>query len=207
MDFLLKPLPYPTHALEPTLGRQAVALHHEKHQAGHLRKLEQLLGGRPEARQSLEWIVRVHDGPVFDHAAQLWSHDFYWRSMHPDGGGAPSGELADVLHDAFGGLDAFRASFLAAGIEHFGSGWLWLVSDRGRARVVTTSDADLPLRHGGAPLLVADLWEHAYYLDYRDERARYLEGFLDRLANWEFAAGNWSAARAGPMIVRRRAGG
>jgi len=203
MDFTLKPLPYSKNALEPALGRQTVTLHYEKHHAGYLHKLKKLLDDKPEASESLEWIICASDGPVFDNAAQVWNHDFYWRSMHPDGGGNPSGELASVVDEAFGGIDAFRQAFLEAGEAHFGSGWLWLVSDRGHLGVTTTPDADLPLRYGGVALLAVDLWEHAYYLDYRNERRRYLEAYLDRLANWEFASTNWSSAATRPPIVRR----
>jgi Fe-Mn family superoxide dismutase len=186
----LKPLPYPRHALEPHIGRETVSLHYDKHHAGHLRKLKELVAGQPEATASLEWLVRTAEGAVLEHAAQVWSHDFYWRSMHPDGGGAPTGALADLIAESFGSIAAFRQHFVERGTEHFGSGWIWLVLHRGRLRLATTPHADLPLRHCGTPLLCADLWEHAYYLDRRDDRAQYLEAFVDRLANWDFAAAN-----------------
>ena len=192
MDFTLRPLPYPSDALEPYIGRETVALHHERHHAGYLKKLEQLIAGTPDERASLERIVRTAEGPVFDNAAQVWNHDFYWRSMDPKRGGAPPAGLAAAIEASFAGFDALRSRFLKAGGEHFGSGWLWLVAERGGLAVVTTADADLPLRHGAVPLLTADLWEHAYYLDYRNERGAYLEAFFDGLANWEFAAANWS---------------
>ena len=200
MDHLmLKPLPYDTDALEPHIGRETVALHYEKHHAGYARKLKELIAGKPEEKESLERIVRTSEGAIFENAAQIWNHDFYWRSMHPDGGGAPSGALKEAISRNFGGFERFRSDFLEAGAGHFGSGWLWLVSRRDRLRIKTTPDADLPLRYGDTPILCADLWEHAYYLDYRNERASYLEVFIDQLANWEFAAANWShAAGRGP---------
>ena len=206
MDFKLKPLPYSKNALEPCIGRETVTLHYEKHHGGYLKKLKRLLEGKPEANESLEWILCASEGRVFENAAQVWNHDFYWRSLHPEGGGEPKGKLAAALDQAFDGFDGFRKTFLAAGEGHFGSGWLWLVSDCGHLVVTTTSDADLPLRYGGIALLGIDLWEHAYYLDYHNERARYLEVCLDRLVSWEFAEANWSAASARPPVVGRCAG-
>jgi len=201
---MLRPLPYPRNALEPHIGRETVALHYEKHHAAYLKKLEELIEGTPEEHESLEGIIRTADGPVFNNAAQVWNHDFYWRSMDPKGGGAPRLGLAAAIEASSGSFEAFRTAFLKAGGEHFGSGWLWLVAERGKFAVVTTADADLPLRHGAVPLLTADLWEHAYYLDYRNERAAYLEAFFDSLANWEFAAANWG--QAGSRSVLRRVG-
>jgi len=197
MDFHLRPLPYGTDALEPHLSRATLELHHGRHHAGYLAKLEKLLEGRPEADADLESIVLGASGAVFDNAAQVWNHDFLWRSMTPKGGGKPEGALADGLDEAFGSLDGFRRAFVEAGAAQFGSGWVWLVcDDAGRLRVTATADADLPMRHGQVALLTADVWEHAYYLDYRNERERYLDAFLDHLVNWSFGAANWSAARA-----------
>jgi Fe-Mn family superoxide dismutase len=204
-DFTLRPLPYPRNALEPHIGRETVALHYERHHAGYLRKLAELIAGTPEEHESLESIIRIADGPVFNNAAQVWNHDFYWRSMDPRGGGAPRLGLASAIEASFGSFEASRSAFLKAGGEHFGSGWLWLVAERGGLAVVTTADADLPLRHGAVPLLAADLWEHAYYLDYRNERAAYLEAFFDNLANWEFAAANWSQSGSGSVGSGRAA--
>ena len=199
----LKPLPYDTHALEPHIGRETVELHYLKHHAGYVKKLQELTAGRPEDTASLEWLIRRSQGAIFDNAAQIWNHDFYWRSMHANGGGAPSGALNDVIVRHFGAFDRLRQEFLAAGKSHFGSGWLWLVAHRDRLQIMTTHDADLPIRHGDTALLCTDLWEHAYYLDYHDERARYLEAFFDHLANWEFAAENWSHAAARAPVLRR----
>jgi Fe-Mn family superoxide dismutase len=198
----LKPLPYPKDALEPHIGRETVALHYDKHHAGYLKKLKHLIADKPEATASLEWLVRTAEGPVFENAAQVWNHDFYWRSMHPDGGGRPRDALAQAMTASFGGFEAFRRQFVEMGAAHFGSGWIWLVLHRGRLRLATTPDADLPLRYCGTPLLCADLWEHAYYLDYHNERPKYLETFVDHLANWEFAALNWKCA-SGETVIRK----
>jgi Fe-Mn family superoxide dismutase len=198
MDFQLKPLPYAREALEPWLGRETLALHHDEHHAGYLEKLEKLIGEHVKPGDTLESLVLTSTGPVFDNAAQAWNHDFLWRSMAPAprGGAPPRGALADAIDARFGSLGVLRREFLEIGRTHFGSGWLWLVADDFELRVLSTQDADLPLRHGQAPLLTCDLWEHAYYLDYRNERERYLESFFDHLANWDFAAANWSAENA-----------
>jgi len=200
----MKPLPYPKNALEPHIGRETVTLHYDKHHAGYLKKLKELIANKPEATATLEWLVRTADGPVFENAAQVWNHDFYWRSMHPDGGGEPEGAFARQLVAGFGSFQSFRSQFLEMGAAHFGSGWIWLVEHRGRLRLATTPDADLPLRYCGTPLFCADLWEHAYYLDYHNERVKYLEAFVDRLVNWDFAALNWKSA-SNDTVVRRSA--
>lgn len=203
MDHLtLKPLPYAYHALEPHIGRETVTLHYEKHHAGYVQKLKELIAGKPEETASLESLIRTSEGAIFNNAAQIWNHDFYWQSMHSDGGGAAEGALSVAIAGNFGGFERMRTEFLDAGAAHFGSGWLWLIAHRGRLRIATTPDADLPLRYGDTPILCADLWEHAYYLDYHNERARYLEAFVDRLANWEFAQANWSIAATSAPALR-----
>jgi Fe-Mn family superoxide dismutase len=188
-------LPYSKHALEPYLGRETLTYHHEKHHAGYLKKLKELIGSRPAAQRSLEEIILASDDEVFQNAAQVWNHDFYWNSMQPNGGGDPDGPLLAALEREFGGMDAFRTAFVEHGMSQFGTGWVWLVADRDRLLVESTEDADLPLTQGRVALCCADLWEHAYYLDYRHERKRYLEAFLAHLVNWEFAAARWNAAR------------
>ncbi len=188
-------LPYPKHALEPHLGRETLTYHHEKHHARYLKKLKELIGSRPEAQRSLEEIILEGDEEVFQNAAQVWNHDFYWNSMQPNGGGDPSGPIGAALEREFGGMDAFRTAFVETGMKQFGTGWVWLLADRDRLLVEATPDADLPLTQGRVALCCADVWEHAYYLDYRNERKRYLEAFLAHLVNWEFAAARWDAAR------------
>jgi Fe-Mn family superoxide dismutase len=202
VDFELKPLPYAASALEPHLGRATLALHHGRHQRAYLEKLAELIGSTPAAKQSLETVVLGAEGKVFDNAAQVWNHDFYFRSMKPSGGGEPGGRLGLAIERDFGGFGEFRRQFLEAGEAHFGSGWLWLVRYEGRLRVVTTPDADLPLVYRAPALLCADLWEHAYYLDYHNGRSRYLRAFVDYLVDWDFAAANWRTAGSKPP--RRR---
>ena len=190
MDFTLKPLPYSKNALEPALGRETVTLHYEKHHAGYLHKLKKLLDDKPEASESLEWIICASDGPVFDNAAQAWNHDFYWHSMSPKGG-EPAGKLKDALQSSFGGVKEFKEAFTKAAVAQFGSGWAWLVKGRdGKLKITTTSNADTPIAHGETPLLTADVWEHAYYLDYQNRRPDHLKAWLDKLANWSFAEKN-----------------
>jgi len=193
MAFKLEPLPYARDALAPHLSSETLALHHGKHHAGYVKKLNSLVADTLQADADLESLVRTAHGPVFDNAAQIWNHDFSWRSKKPGGGGPPASDLAAVIRTTFDGIGGFRDAFVRAGESHFGSGWVWLLAHGARLGIVTTSDADCPLRHGETALLAADLWEHAYYVDYRNERARYLRAFVDHLLNWDFATRNWSA--------------
>jgi Fe-Mn family superoxide dismutase len=191
MRFELPLLPYARDALAPHLGEETLDFHYDKHHRGYLTKLAQLLEGKPEAQRSLVDVVKGSAGPVFDNAAQVWNHAFYWHSMAPRGGGAPRGELARALDASFGSLENFRTRFRDAGAAQFGSGYAWLVKKPdGRLDVVTTANAQNPLTGADVPLLTSDVWEHAYYLDYRNARPRYLEAFLDHLVHWEFAAAN-----------------
>ena len=195
MKFEIAPLPYPKNALAPFLGAETVDLHYEKHHKGYLEKLEKLLRGKPEADQSLEELIRTSHGEVFNNAAQVWNHNFYWLSMKPGGGGEPAGELATRLEQSFGSYIEFRAQFAQAAIGEFGSGWAWLVQGpSGRLVVCSSDDAENPLQREIVPLLTIDVWEHAYYLDYRNERARYVDKFLDHLLDWDFVATNLTLA-------------
>ncbi len=197
MKFEIPPLPYAKDALAPHVGAETVELHYEKHHKGYLDKLRKAIEGKPEADASLEDLIRTQHGDVFDNAAQVWNHTFYWMSMRPDGGGDPSAELRERLERAFGSVDAFRREFAGAANGEFGSGWAWLVQDaKGRLSVRKSSDAENPLQRGLEPLLTIDVWEHAYYLDYRNERARYVEAFVDHLINWGFVASNLSLPAA-----------
>jgi Fe-Mn family superoxide dismutase len=188
MKFELPPLPYAREDLEPHMGRETLELHYEKHHRGYLEKLRKAIEGKPEAEKSLEEIIRSSAGPVFDNAAQVWNHTFFWRCMQRRGGGEPGGEVARRIRDAFGSFDSFRESWISTGVSRFGSGYVWLILDRGRLRCVETLNADNPLADGHVPLLTCDVWEHAYYLDHRNARGRYLETFLDHLVNWDFVA-------------------
>jgi Fe-Mn family superoxide dismutase len=198
MKFELPPLPYAKDALEPHLGAETLELHYEKHHRGYLEKLEKLLAGKPLAGRSLVEIIRESDGAVFNNAAQVWNHTFYWSSMSPKGGGAPAGAVKSAIESAFGSFDRFRAQFIESAVGVFGTGWTWLVQERdGRLAIRATEDARTPIQDGATrPLLTCDVWEHAYYLDYRHERPKYVETFVDRLANWAFVAENLQPTHA-----------
>jgi Fe-Mn family superoxide dismutase len=199
MEFRLDPLPYEPHALEPHISGQTVDVHYHKHHYGYLRKLESEISGTLAGDLPLNEIVTTAPagGSVFRNAAQVWNHTFYWNSLAPDGGGRPGGALGDSLKRDFGGIDDFKHRLAEVAMGEFGSGWAWLVADRsGRLSVLSTSDADNPMRSGRRhrPILGLDVWEHAYYLDYRNERDQYVEACLDNLLNWRFAASNFAAA-------------
>jgi Fe-Mn family superoxide dismutase len=197
MKFELPPLPYAKDALAPHIGAETLEFHYGKHHQGYLDKLRKIVEGKPEAERSLEELIRsAGPGALFNNAAQVWNHTFYWQSMKPGGGGKPEGRMLEGIESAFGSFADFKQRFAEVATGQFGSGWAWLVRDtRGRLRVLGTADAENPLQEGHLPLLTCDVWEHAYYLDYRNERARYVESFLDHLVHWEFAAEN--LARAG----------
>jgi len=198
MKFELPPLPYAKDALEPHLGAETLEYHYEKHHRSYLEKLEKLLAGKPLAGRSLVEIIQESDGAVFNNAAQVWNHTFYWSSMSPKGGGAPAGAVKSAIESAFGSFDRFRGQFIESAVGVFGTGWTWLVQERdGRLAIRATEDARTPIHDGvTTPLLTCNVWEHAYYLDYRHERPKYVETFLDRLANWAFVAENLQPAHA-----------
>lgn len=191
MDFVLPPLPYAKNALEPVVSKETLDFHYDKHHAGYLTKLKGLLEGKPEASKSLEEIIKTSSGAVFNNAAQVYNHTFFWNSQRPGGGGAPSaGPVADLIKRDFGGWEQFRTAYSAAGMGRFGSGYVWLVLDGGKAKIVDTANAETPLTTSAKPLLTTDVWEHAYYIDYRNRRDTFLEAFLDKLVNWDFVAAN-----------------
>jgi Fe-Mn family superoxide dismutase len=192
MQFTLSPLPYPKDALEPAISARTVDVHYEKHHRGYLRKLEKAIADKPIAQKGLEGVIRETEGSVFNCAAQVWNHAFYWHCMTPNGGGRPSGRLAEAIDRDFGSLEVFHRSFAEAANSQFGSGWAWLVArPDGRLRVTSTTDAENPVRSKLTALLTIDVWEHAYYLDYLNERDRYVRGFIDHLIDWHFAEKNY----------------
>jgi Fe-Mn family superoxide dismutase len=195
MKFEIPPLPYPKTALEPHISRETLEFHYEKHHRGYLAKLEKQIKDTPQARQELQELIRTSHGDVFNFAAQVWNHTFYWSSMSPDGGGKPQGRLREQLEAEFGSVERFKSELGEAAVGEFGSGWAWLVArgGDGRLAVVSSSDAENPLQGGHHPLLCIDVWEHAYYLDYKHERSRYVEAFLEHLIHWDFAAQNLEA--------------
>lgn len=200
MTIKLPDLPYAHGALAPHVSERTLEFHHGKHHATYVKTLNELVDGTDLAGRSLEDIVRASAGrddrkKIFNNAAQVWNHDFYWRCMSPGGGGTPSGDLATRIDKDLGGFDAFAKSFKEAAVTQFGSGWAWLVHDGDKLRVTQTANADLPLAHGQVALLTIDVWEHAYYLDYQNRRADYVETFIDKLIDWDFVAQNMVSAR------------
>lgn len=195
MAFVLPELPYAKDALQPHLSAETLDYHHGKHHNAYVTNLNNLIEGTDFASKALEEIVLTSDGGVFNNAAQVWNHTFYWNSMKPGGGGEPTGELAAAIAKSFGSYDAFKAEFIQAGLTQFGSGWAWLVLDNGQLKITKTGNADLPLKHGQVALLTADVWEHAYYIDYRNLRQKYLEVFLASLVNWDAAAAIYAQSK------------
>ena len=190
MKFELPPLPYAKNALAPHISEETLDFHYGKHHQTYMNNLKAALEGKPEANKSLEEIVASSEGPVFNNAAQVWNHTFYWNSMKPQGGGAPTGEIAKMIERDFGGFDKFKEAFAKTCVSQFGSGWGWLVEDGGKLSVMQTGNADLPLKHKKKALLTCDVWEHAYYIDYRNKRPDYVNTFIDKLVNWDWANQN-----------------
>ena len=195
MAFTLPPLPYDKNALAPHISAETLEYHHGKHHAAYVNNLNKLIEGKPEASLSLEEIIKSSEGGVFNNAAQIWNHTFYWSSMKPNGGGLPTGDLAQAITRDFGSFEKFSEELTNAAITQFGSGWAWLVVADGKLSVTKTPNADLPMKHGQTALLTIDVWEHAYYIDYRNLRPKYVETFLKSLANWDFATENLKNAR------------
>jgi Fe-Mn family superoxide dismutase len=191
MKFELAPLPYAKNALMPHMSEETFSFHYDKHHAAYMTNLKNLLEGKPEAEKSLEEIVKTSSGKVFNNAAQVWNHDFFWKSMKPNGGGEPGGALADAIKKDFGSFADFKKQFQEAAVGQFGSGWAWLVKEGDKLKIVTTSNAETPITKGATALLTCDVWEHAYYIDFRNLRAKFVETFLTNLANWDFAASNF----------------
>lgn len=200
MAIELPALPYTLDALEPHISRKTLEFHHGKHHATYVTNTNNLIKDTDLANQSLEEIIQAaaknlpEKQGLFNNAAQVWNHTFYWHSMKPQGGGKPTGSLGDKINQDFGSYEAFKEQFKAAGMGQFGSGWAWLVLDQGTLKIVKTANADLPMAHGQTALLTCDVWEHAYYLDYQNRRPDYMEIFLTHLVNWDFAQKNFDAA-------------
>ena len=191
MAFELPALPYSMDALKPHISAETLEYHHGKHHAAYVNNLNNLIKGTPNEGKSLEEIIKTAPaGGLFNNAAQHFNHSFYWKSLAPKAGGEPKGAVADGIKKAFGGFDEFKKKFSEAAATHFGSGWAWLVrKSDGSLAVEATHDAANPLTSGGTPVLTCDVWEHAYYIDYRNARPRYIEAFW-ALVNWEFANQN-----------------
>ena len=193
MAIELPALPYAKDALVPHISEETLDFHYGKHHQTYVTNLNNLIAGTSFENASLESIVARSEGGMFNNAAQIWNHTFYWNSLSPDGGGEPTGALADAITAKFGSFGEFKAEFAKCAITTFGSGWGWLVKNAdGSLELVSTSNAGCPLTAGQTPLLTCDVWEHAYYIDYRNARPKYLEAFW-ALVNWEFAAANYAA--------------
>ena len=187
----LPALPYPDDALDPHISERTIGYHYGKHHAGYVNNLKGLIEGTAHESSTLETIIaEAEPGGLFNNAAQIWNHTFYWNSMTPGGGGDPSGDLATAIEARFGSVDDFKSQFAAAAVGNFGSGWTWLVSSGESLTIMSTDDADTPLKHGHRALLTIDVWEHAYYLDYQNARPAYVDAFIEHLVNWDFAAAN-----------------
>ncbi len=193
MTHQLPPLPYDKNALEPHISAETLEFHHGKHHQTYVTNLNNLIAGTEFENLSLEEIVKKSSAGIFNNAAQVWNHTFYWHSLSPNGGGEPTGALAEAIEKAFGSFGKFKEEFSKTAITTFGSGWAWLVKNAdGSLALVSTGNAATPLTTGQTPLLTIDVWEHAYYVDYRNMRPKYVEAFWN-LVNWEFAAKNFAA--------------
>ncbi|MGI9578672.1 MAG: superoxide dismutase [Microthrixaceae bacterium] len=189
MAFELPALPYAQDALAPHISAETLEYHYGKHHQTYVTNLNKLTDDNAD-NKSLEDVILAADGGLFNNAAQVWNHTFYWNSMSPDGGGEPSGSVGDAINSAFGGYDAFRTAFTEAATTQFGSGWAWLVDSGSGLEIMKTANADLPMKHGAKALLTIDVWEHAYYIDFRNARPNYIGTYLDSLVNWDFVEAN-----------------
>ncbi len=195
MAITLPELPYEQSALEPHISAKTMSFHYGKHHNAYVTNLNKLIQDTDLANASLDEIILKTAGKsdkvgIFNNAAQVWNHTFYWHSMKPAGGGEPTGKIADQINQDFGSYDNFYSQFKDAGLTQFGSGWAWLVMNNGKLEIMKTANADTPIAHDLKPLLTVDVWEHAYYLDYQNLRPDYLDTFLKHLINWDFANTN-----------------
>ena len=191
MAYQLPALPYENDALEPHISRETIEFHYGKHHQTYVTNLNNLVIGTEFEGVALEDVVKQSSGAIFNNSAQIWNHSFYWNCLAPSGGGEPSGDVAQAIANAFGSFDVFKEKFTASAVGNFGSGWTWLVKNNdGTVEIVNTSNAETPLTTDKQPLLTCDVWEHAYYIDYRNARPKYVESFWN-LVNWEFVAQNF----------------
>ncbi|WP_294343703.1 superoxide dismutase [Prosthecochloris sp.] len=200
MAYTQPALPYAENALEPHISANTISFHYGKHHATYVKKFNDMVAGTPHDDQSLEDVfIAVANDPekigVFNNGAQAWNHSFYWNSLSPNGGGKPSGEIADKIDADFGNYDSFKAELANAAATQFGSGWAWLALDNGQLKIVKTPNAQNPLTSDMHPLLTIDVWEHAYYLDYQNRRPDYITAVIDELLNWDFASRNFLNAQ------------
>ena len=193
MEHTLPALPYPKTALAPHISEETLDFHYGKHHQTYVTNLNNLIKGTEFENLSLEEIIKKSSAGVYNNSAQVWNHTFFWNSMRPNGGGAPIGELADAINAKWGSFDEFKKAFQASAVGNFGSGWTWLVKKAdGSVDIVNMGAAGTPITTGDKALLTIDVWEHAYYIDYRNARAKFVEVFLASLANWDFASANFA---------------
>jgi Fe-Mn family superoxide dismutase len=195
MAIQLPELPYAKDGLAPYISANTLEFHHGKHHRAYVDNTNKLIAGTDLANESLETIIKKTVGDatksgLFNNAAQVWNHSFYWQCMKPNGGGKPAGKVADQINETWGSFDKFAEELKNAGVTQFGSGWAWLVMDGGKLKVTKTANADTPIAHGVKPLLTVDVWEHAYYLDYQNRRPDYLATFIEKMINWDFVKAN-----------------
>jgi len=193
MAFELPALPYAQDALAPHISAETLEYHYGKHHQTYVNNLNKLVEGTEHENADLTDVIMKSDGGLFNNSAQVWNHTFYWSSMSPNGGGAPSGEVGDAINSAFGSYDDFKSKFAEAATTQFGSGWAWLVDSGSGLEIMKTSNADLPMKHSSKALLTIDVWEHAYYIDFRNARPNYISTYLDSLVNWDFVAQNMAS--------------
>ncbi|MES2527407.1 MAG: superoxide dismutase [Bdellovibrionota bacterium] len=192
MEFKLPELPYPKNSLEPHISAETLEFHHGKHHRAYINKLNELVKGTKYEKMDLVEIILSSDGKVFNNAAQAWNHTFFWNCMTPHGGKNPEGKIAELINKKWGSFEKFKEEFKTMAVDNFGSGWTWLVQGKNGIEIMNTDDADTPKAHGMKALLTLDVWEHAYYIDYRNERPKFVEAFWN-LVNWEFVNGNVQA--------------
>lgn len=193
MAFELPALPYEKNALEPYLSAETLEYHYGKHHQAYVTRLNQLIEGTEDADKSLGEIITSSSGRLFNEAAQVWNHAFYWHCLSPKGGGRPSGALAEAIDADYGSFEGFKEAFNAMAMDNFGSGWTWLATNGDNSlTIINGDDADCPVAHDHTPLLIVDVWEHAYYIDYRHARRKYLENIW-KIMNWDFVAQNFAA--------------
>ncbi|MEY4511666.1 MAG: hypothetical protein RLZZ450_3788 [Pseudomonadota bacterium] len=195
MAFELPPLPYAKDALQPLMSAETFDYHYSKHHQAYVTTLNTLIANTPNEKKSLEEIILSSDGPLFNNSAQVWNHTFFWNSLKPKGGGKPTGDLAAAIDRDLGGFDKFKETFVQTAVKQFGAGWAWLVAEGGKLKITSTANADLPLKHGQTALFTVDVWEHAYYIDYRNARPKFVEAVIDGLANWDFVSANLKKAK------------
>ena len=203
MEHTLPPLPYAMDELEPAMSRETLEFHYGKHHRAYVKELNNLIKGTKFEEANLEQVILGSSGPLFNNAAQTWNHTFFWSCMSPRGGGEPSGALADAISDKWASYSQFKEAFSKSAVTNFGSGWTWLVATADGVDILNTHDADNPLTKGLKPLLTLDVWEHAYYIDHRNERVKFAEVFLKNLVNWDFALSNYESSLSAAEVRRR----